>query len=252
MWFAARVLGARLSAMPSDSTSRRGPAATTFWIVAAWLLILGVVLAFGWYVTHPAGAAIDRWDDEVAKDIAAGRTPSLDPWANIGTMMGETLVTLVISPIIAIGLWIWRRSIVPALFVALAVCGVGGFYFFGTELIPRDRPPVELLDSGLVPDASFPSGHVGTATTLVGVMIILVWVYARPARWWVLLLALWPAFVVWARLYEGAHHVSDAATSVVYSIVWLAALTVLLLRQRAGGTAPSPSRSRSQAATSAS
>ncbi len=246
------MLGTRLSAMSSDSTSRRGPAATTIAIVAAWLVILGLVLAFGWYVTHPVGAAIDRWDDEVAKDIAAGRTSTLDPWAEIGTMMGETIVTLVISPIIAIGLWIWRRSIVPALFVALAVCGVGGFYFFGTELIPRDRPPVELLDSGLVPDASFPSGHVGTATTLVGVMIILVWTYARPARWWVLPLVLWPAFVVWARLYEGAHHVSDALTSIVYSVVWLAALAVLLLRHRAGGTSPSPSRSRSQAATSAS
>jgi membrane-associated phospholipid phosphatase len=238
--------------MSSDKTARRKPATTTFAIVAAWLVILGLMLAFGWFVTHPAGAAIDNWDDEVAKDIAAGRTPSLDPWAEIGTMMGETIVTLVISPIVAIGLWIWRRSIVPALFVALAVCGVGGFYFFGTELIPRDRPPVELLDSGLVPNASFPSGHVGTATTLVGVIFIVVWTYARPARWWVLPLALVPPFVMWARLYEGAHHVSDALTSIVYSVVWLAALAVLVLRDRAGETSRSPSRSSSHAATSAS
>ena len=238
--------------MSSDSTARRGPAATTFAIVAAWLVILGLVLAFGWLVTHPAGSAIASWDEDLAKEIAAGRTSSLDPWAELGTMMGETIVTLVISPIVAIGLWIWKRSIVPALFVALAVCGVGGFYFFGTELVPRDRPPVELLDSGLVPDASFPSGHVGTATTYVGVLIIVVWTYARPARWWVLLLALVPPFVVWARLYEGAHHMSDALTSIAYSVAWLAALTVLLLRHRAGGTSPSSSRSSSHAATSAS
>ncbi len=238
--------------MSSDSTARRGPTATTFAIVAAWVVILGLVLAFGWLVTHSAGSAIARWDDDVAKDIAAGRTSALDASAEIGTMMGETIVTLVISPIVAIGLWIWQRTIAPALFVALAVCGVGGFYFFGTELVPRDRPPVKLLDSGLVPDASFPSGHVGTATTLAGVLIIVVWTYARRARWWVLPLALVPAFVVWARLYEGAHHVSDALTSVVYSVAWLAALAALLLRHRAGGTSASPSRSSSHAATSAS
>ena len=41
-------------------------------------------------------------------------------------------------------------------FVAIVEAGIGGFYFFGTELIPRDRPPVKLLDAGLVPDASYP------------------------------------------------------------------------------------------------
>ena len=64
--------------MSSDTSPRRRPAATTFAIIAVWVVILGLVLAFGWFVTHPAGAAIDQWDDEVAKDIAAGRTPSLD------------------------------------------------------------------------------------------------------------------------------------------------------------------------------
>ena len=238
--------------MSSDSTSRRGPAATTIAIVAAWVVILGLVLAFGWYLTHPAGAAIDRWDDEVAKDIAAGRTSSLDPWAEIGTMMGETIVTLVISPIVAIGLWIWHARSCPRSSSPSRSAG----WAASTSSAPSSSRATGRRSSswtrGLVPDASFPSGHVGTATTLVGVLIILVWTYARPARWWVLPLVLWPAFVVWARLYEGAHHVSDALTSVVYSVVWLAALAVLLLRHRAGGTSPSPSRSSSQAATSAS
>ena len=33
-------------------------------------------------------------------------------------------------------------------------------------LITRDRPPVEILDPGLVPDHSFPSGHVATSVVV--------------------------------------------------------------------------------------
>ena len=45
-----------------------------------------------------------------------------------------------------------RRSWRPILLVVILEIGIGGFYyFFGTQLIPRDRPPVKLLDAGLAP-----------------------------------------------------------------------------------------------------
>ena len=76
-----------------------------------------------------------------------------------------------------------KRTWRPIIFVALVEAGIGGIYFFGTELIPRDRPPVKLLDAGLVPDASFPSGHVATSLVCWAGTMILVWTYFRAARW---------------------------------------------------------------------
>ena len=210
----------------------RGPVATAVSVVLAWGVILGVVLAFGWLVTHPAGQGIDAFDDELARDIAGERTADLDRMAEVAAYFGDTMVTLVVSPIVIVAVWVWQRSVAPALFVALAVLGVGGLYAVVTELLPRDRPPVEILDKGLVPTHSFPSGHVGTATALYGLLIVLIWVYARGARWLCVPLALLPLGVVAARLYQGAHHLSDVLTSLAYSVLWLAVLTALLLGHR--------------------
>lgn len=218
-----------MSGASTSSSRARTAGRTAVLVLLAWALILGVVLAFGWLVTHSAGQGIDAFDDDLARDIAGERTAGLDRVAEILALFGETIVTLVVSPIVAIGLWAWQRSVVPALFVALVVAGVGGFYFVATSLEPRDRPPVEILDKGLVPTHSFPSGHVGTATALYGLLIVLTWVYLRSARWWVTPLALLPLGVVAARLYQGAHHLTDTLTSLVYTSVWLTVLTVLVL-----------------------
>ena len=99
--------------------------------------------------------------------------------------------------------------------------GLGGFYFFGTELIPRDRPPVKLLDAGLVPDASYPSGHIATALVCWAGAVVLIWTYFRAARWVALVLLLLPLGTLLSRLYLGAHHLTDALTSVVYASIWL-------------------------------
>ena len=113
--------------------------------------------------------------------------------------------------------------------MAIVEAGIGGFYFFGTELIPRDRPPVKLLDSGLVPDASYPSGHVATALVCWAGAVVLVWTYFRAARWVALLLLLLPLGTLVSRLYLGAHHLTDALTSVVYASVWLLVVAGVLL-----------------------
>jgi undecaprenyl-diphosphatase len=86
-----------------------------------------------------------------------------------------------------------------------------------------------------VPDHSFPSGHVGTATAVYVGIVLLTWVYARRARRWVWVLLALPFVVMLARLYQGAHHLTDVLTSLVYASVWLAVLFTLLLAGRAPG-----------------
>jgi undecaprenyl-diphosphatase len=138
--------------------------------------------------------------------------------------------------------------VIPAVVVALASAGDGGIYWLGTHADPRDRPPVPILDPGLVPTHSFPSGHVGTAVAVYGAaaLLLAVWLRRRgtggAALALVLLLAALPPFVAVSRLYEGAHHLTDVGTSLVYGTVWLA-VVAMLVRPRAAAAEPAVPRS---------
>lgn len=213
--------------MTSDARSR---SATVALVLVAWGVILGVVVGFGWLITHPMKSWVNPWDNDVSRWFAGQRVDWLDTPADAGTFLGETVVGMSVAVIVALGFSAWQRSVLPAVFLALVTAGVGGFYFVATHLDPRQRPPVEILDRGLVPDHSFPSGHVGTATAVYGGIVVLSWVYARGARRWVWVLGALPAIVLLARLYQGAHHLTDVMTSVVYTTVWLATLATLVLR----------------------
>ena len=215
--------------------------ATAGLLVASWIAIVVVVVGVGWLITHPWSGPVDAFDNRIARWFEGERTAGLSDLAEAGAFLGETRVSLVLSPIIAIGLWIWRRSVLPALFVALVVSGVGGIYFVATHLDPRQRPPVRILDAGLVPDHSFPSGHVGTATALVGLVVVLVWTYAHAARWWAAPLLALPLVVLVARMYQGAHHLTDVLTSLVYTTIWVATVAALVLRgeRRTNNSLPS-------------
>jgi membrane-associated phospholipid phosphatase len=217
------------------SVDARSRAATTGLVVAAWAVILGVVVGFGWLVTHPLKSSVNPWDDDVSRWFAAERMRALNTPADIGTFLGETIVGMSVAVVVAIGFSLWQRSFLPGVFFAVLTAGVGGFYAIATEVDPRPRPPVKILDPGLVPDASFPSGHVGTATAVFGGIVVLSWVYAQAARWWVAPLLVLPVFVLVARLYEGAHHLTDVLASLGYTVVWLAVLATLLLRDVGAG-----------------
>ena len=215
---------------PSSTTGRRGVPATVAFLVIAWALILGAVLWFGWLITHPLQSSVDPWDNDISRWFADQRTGTLDGPADAGTFLGDTIPAMSVFAVVALAFAIWRRTWRPLVFAGLLVAGMGGFYALATRLDPRDRPPVKILDPGLVPDASFPSGHVGTATAVYVGILLLTWVYAPAARRWVWVLAALPFVVLLARLYQGAHHLTDVLTSLTYASIWLAVLYVLVLR----------------------
>ncbi len=213
--------------LPSSGRSQK---ATAVLLVACWAVLLGVVAGVGWLLINPLEGSVGEVDDDVALWFADERTDRLNDLANAGTFLGDTIVELVLAPVIAVGVWIWQRSVVPALFLALVTCGIGGIYYVAVNVDPRQRPPVEILDPGLDPTHSFPSGHVGTAIALYGGIVVLTWTYARAARWWVTPLLLLPLVVAVARFYQGAHHLSDVLVSLVFASVWLGTVAALLLR----------------------
>jgi membrane-associated phospholipid phosphatase len=220
---------AALGTGPAVSASARSRTATAAIVLVAWVVILGAVLAIGWLLTHPLESTVDPWDDDAARWFAGERTQDLNGVADAGTFLGETIVGMGVAAVVAVALSWWRRSFVPAIVVGLLVAGIGGFYWVATQLISRDRPPVRILDPGLVPDHSYPSGHVATATAVYGGLAVLLWVLAPAARRWVWPLFLLPLFVALARLYQGAHHITDELASFAYTTAWLATLVAVVL-----------------------
>jgi membrane-associated phospholipid phosphatase len=214
---------------------------TVVLLVVSCLLLCAAVVGVGWLICHPLAHAL-RAENDVNRWLADHRTGSLTSVADGGTFVGQTLTGLVALGVLGTVFAIWRRTWWPLAFVGVLDAGLGLFYLAGTSLDPRQRPPVRILQSGLVPDHSFPSGHTGTATAIAGSLAALLWASTRISARWIALLVLVPAYTMLARLYVGAHHVSDVLTAFVAATLWLLVCARLLLpaRDTAAPSSPSP------------
>ena len=200
-------------------------------VAASYVVIAGLVLGLGWLVTHPLETSVDGFDDDVARWFADQRTPGLDRVAEVGTFLGDTVAGLVLCAVLAVVAGLLDRSWRGPLLVLLAVVGHFGIYLLATHVDPRSRPPVPILDPGLVPSHSFPSGHVGTAVTAWGLVVLLLALRVSHRAWRRVLLTLLvaaPVVVALARLYQGAHHLTDVTTSLLYASAWLLVVATAL------------------------
>lgn len=203
-------------------------------LAVGWAALCAAVVATGWAVVDRLDGSVGSVDTQVALWLAGHRTDDLSRLAEVGQVPGNTVTGQVVLVLVAVGFSVLQRSPVPALFVALVEAGLLGIYFVATSLVPRMRPPVEILDPGLVPDRSFPSGHVAMSVAICGSVVVLTWAYRPALRWWPTPLLLVPLVVVAVRTYQGAHYLSDALTSLVAATVWLGLVTIALLRSRPG------------------
>lgn len=219
----------------NTASARSGRAQDLTWearagiLVIAWGILLGLVVGVGRLVTGPLKYSVGSTDNDLARWFASERTSSLDQVAEGSSLLGDIRTVLVLAPLIALGVWVWRRNVRHVFFVVLTQSGVTGIYLLAAGAVHRARPPVQILDPGLDPRHSFPSGHVGAATALYGLIVVLAWTCARVARWWVTPLLLLPLLVAVARMYEGAHHLSDVLTSVAFGSIWLTVTAMTLL-----------------------
>lgn len=214
-----------------DITTRRAAART---LGIAWLLLLLFVLALGWLLTHPLESVVDPWDDSVELWLAHRRTPGWDLAAAIGSHVADTVVGVALAVVVALVAWRWQHSRRPLVYYSLLVVPTLVLYLVVTYFITRDRPPVEILDPGLVPDHSYPSGHVATAIVVyVATAIYLARTVPRSRRWvWPLYLV--PLIVIPSRLYQGAHHPTDVLASLVFAPLWVAVVAHVVLGPRSG------------------
>ena len=168
------------------------------------------MVGLGLLVTGPL-SAIDRQEDHLAADLNRARTPLWDSITDIWSRMGNTEIIIATCVVVtAVLLWRtrdWRFSAVPAIAISLQAT----IFVIAANMVDRVRPPV-LPEDPSPPTSSFPSGHVGAATALYTSFALLA--AARIERDWlrrlvVGLCVLVPVLVASARLYRGAHHLSD-------------------------------------------
>ena len=206
--------------------------AAGFRLVGCWLLLCAALVGLGQLLTHGLARPVGGPENDLSRWVAARRTPSLDHVAAVGTLLGDTVLGIVLLLLLGAGFALWRRSRLPLVLVTLVYVGLLGAYLTATWLDPRDRPPVEILDKGLVHDHSFPSGHTMTSTAVVGCVLLLVHTYAPGrVRWAYALLAV-PVLTMLSRVYQGAHHVSDVLAGLATAGVWLVVVARVLLRDR--------------------
>lgn len=215
-----------MHALPVTEPSRRTAART---LALTWSALLAAALALGWLITGPLSSVVEPPDDRLIRWLALHRTPALDTAAAAGSHVADTIVGVALALVVALVAARASRSWRPVVYFTVLVGGYLALYVIVTHFAPRDRPPVEILDPGLVPDHSYPSGHMATAILVYGGIAL--WVgRVRPAwRRWTWLLVLAPLVVAPSRLYQGAHHLTDVLASVVFATAWLVVVSRVLL-----------------------
>jgi undecaprenyl-diphosphatase len=123
-------------------------------------------------------------------------------------------------------------------------------FLVASTVVKRPRPDVSHLDHHL-PTSAYPSGHTAATACLYIALAILVIGHTRGWwRWLFLVPAIaMPALVALSRMYRGEHHPTDVLGSLLFSALWVTALTLLIKpgqhdRNRAGPAAGSGSHTR--------
>ena len=234
------VFPSRSGRAPSD-VDRAGRVRTASGFPLTWrdlgvaILYLVAVVAAGSLagkvlVDWAAPNAVTDYDVRLAQDLVADRTPQLDDWALIGSLLSSTVVKIVVTLIIAaIMAVVWRRWHEPVFVIGTLLFEAGAFVTI-THIVKRARPPVEQLEGSTI-GSSFPSGHVAAATVYAVVAMVLFWHFRSTLIRLVAaaVAVVLPLIVGAARLYQGMHHLSDVVAGVILGIVSIVICHSILL-----------------------
>ena len=221
-------------------------------LLGAAALILAVMLGLGWVVTRVLpGSGLGGFDLAIDVWLAEHRTPTLDVASTVATDVCSTTSVFVLGFLAAAGSAALLRRWWPAVLLLVALVGELWLFLATAMIVKRPRPPVAHVDAALPPTSSFPSGHTGAAICLFGgIAAIVVCTVRAWWRWLVVATAVVLVIAVaLARMYRGAHYLTDALGAVVLAVPWLlVTLWAVHLAAPPGGRRRSPAR-RGQGAT---
>lgn len=170
--------------------------------------VFAVIVAIGLFIMGPlrdfeAENAVSRWFQD-------RRTPLGESITKVMSMIGNTEYVIAVAVLVAL-LVLWRTrqwwfAVVPLLAISLQAT----IFVIATAVVGRPCPTVERLDP-TPPTSSYPSGHVGASTALYVSFVLMATRIPNLAvrRAVIAVCVLVPLAVSFARLYRGAHHVTD-------------------------------------------
>ena len=200
--------------------------------VAIFLAIVG----FGLLLKGPL-LGLDKAEDGVSTWFEDERTATYNTITNFMSMVGNTEYVIGVGIIVCAIVW-WRTkewwfAVVPLIAISLQAT----VFVIAAAVVSRDRPPVERLDP-TPPTSSYPSGHVGASTALyVSFALMATRISNVVARRVVITLCiLAPLLVSIARLYRGAHHISDIVVGILNGLLCALLAWNYLRRDPAGSS----------------
>lgn len=184
-------------------------------VAVGFLVVLALVIAQWTPLTEFDSAVVDAVNDAVQDK------PLVVQALNIVTILGDSLTAWIVFSTATVWLLI-RREIDLAIFVVVAALGAAALTYGTKALVERVRPVVEvpIATSG---GHSFPSGHTLTATTMIGVLLLVFLPLIR---------ASWRRVTVWigvfivvavglSRIALGVHFPSDVLGGWLMGLLWL-------------------------------
>lgn len=194
--------------------------------------LLAVIIGFGYLLKGPL-FELSEDEKQINREFQDARDGLWNSITHLMSSIGNTEYVIGVC-LIVIGLVWWRTkqwwyAVVPGIAISLQAT----VFVIATHVVGRARPTVERLDP-TPPTSSFPSGHVGASTALYVALGLMATRIDNPLvrRLAVTWCVLAPAFVAYARLYRGAHHVTDILFGILNGVV-CAVLAWLYLRRKA-------------------
>ena len=178
-------------------------------IVGVGFLLMGPLTPYSEWENNPS-----RWFQDRRESLGESITLFMSSIGNTEYVIGVCVLVVAI-------LW-WRTrqwwwAVIPGIAISLQAT----IFVAATHVVGRDRPNVERLDP-TPPTSSYPSGHVGAATALYTTFALMAAskignVVVR--RVVIVLCVLAALSVAFARLYRGAHHISDIVVGILNGVV---------------------------------
>lgn len=184
-------------------------------IAAVVLFVIGLLIVRVWDAL-PA-------EDEVNRQVAAGRTPTMDAVTHIWSTSTDTFFAIGFGIFYSLLVWVLTKKWWLALAPISALTLESSVFVPVTNLTDRPRPPKELHLDAAPPTSSYPSGHTAAAFALYWTLALLAFrIRNRALRVVVQAVCLvWPFLVAFAREYRAMHHASDIVIGALFGI-WCA------------------------------
>jgi undecaprenyl-diphosphatase len=201
-------------------------------LFACYAVLTGIWSAMGWVLVNVADkTAIVRTDQRVANWLVERRTPTLNDWSLVGSLLAETITKIIVTAIVVVVLlWLVKRWLDP-LVVAVSLILEAMIFISVTWIVGRPRPAVPRLDGSPV-DSSFPSGHAAAGACYVAIAVVVFW-HTRN-RWMralaVVITVAIPIIAGAARMYRGMHYLTDVVAGILLGATSVLVVTLILCR----------------------